>query len=262
MPSISNKELFQGKEYREWSTRNDLVEDEIFVFDRYLNPNLKTIEAGSGGGRITYSLKKMGFTSLHGFDFVPEFVEAAKAKDPTHSISFEVQDATRLAYPDNSFEQLLYLGQMISCQGTTEEQLKVTQEAYRIAKPGALLLISFMSMDSRLARPLHAAYTAYLRAFRALRGCNKPLQLQPWLKHGGKTNFGAFKDASPYLYYFKLSEIGDLIKRPGFEIVEIGSTYQISHHESMCQNIAELSMRPIYGAIFAACRKPIYIGKR
>ncbi len=256
MSISSTKKLYKGKEFSEWATRTDLVAYERFVFSRYLDPAAKTLEAGCAGGRILYSLKQLEFTSLHGFDFIPEFIDAAKAKDPSRSISFEVQDAAALSYPDNSFDQLIYLAQIISSMETHADHLKVMGEAYRIAKPGGILLISFLSMDSRLARPLHAAYTAYLKLLRSLKACNRPLQMQPWLKHNHKINYGALLDKPPYLYYFKLSEIGEIIKSCGFELIEIGSTYPISQKQEIWSDLTELPMHPINGAVFAACRKP------
>jgi len=256
MPTTTtNAERYRDLEQRDWSARDGLVEDERYLADTYLDPSASTVEAGTGNGRIIFALKDLGFTSLTGFDLMPEFIETAKARDVEHVIAFDVQDATDLAYPDNTFDQLLYLAQIISTVGGWDNQLKLLTEAHRIAKPEALLIVSFLSWDSRLSRPIHVLYTGYLKAIRAMFGSKTPIQSQPWLKLGDWTNLSALSDSPPYLYYFKMHEISELIRLSGWDLSEIGSTYQISHGEPMCPDIIELARRPIRGAIFAICRK-------
>lgn len=51
----------------------------------------------------------MGFRSLYGYDYVPEFIAQAKQRDPSQSIRFDVQDATDLDYEDASFDQILLI---------------------------------------------------------------------------------------------------------------------------------------------------------
>lgn len=256
MPTTAtNTERYRDLERRDWSARDGLVEDESYLVDNYLDPSASTIDAGTGNGRIVFALKDLGFTSLTGFDLVPEFIETARARDTDHTIAFDTQDGTVLTYPDESFDQLIYLAQIISTVGGWDNQIKLLTEAYRIAKPGALLLVSFLSWDVRLSRPVHVLYTGYLRAIRAVFGSGAPIQSQTWLKLGDWTNLSALTDAPPYLYYFRVHEISELIRLSGWGLSEVGSTYQISHGEPMCRDIIELATRPIRGAIFAVCRK-------
>jgi len=257
MPTITAKELFRGREYKVWVSETTLVPDELFVIENYLRPEAKTLEAATGAGRILHALKDMGFTSLHGFDFVDEFIQAAKARNPQSGIDFQVRDARGPGYPDNTFEQLLYLQQFISSIDSDKDRGRTLAEAYRIAAPGAVMIVSFLSWDARLSRAIHAAYMAYLKMFRILSGRRTPLQSQPWLKLGGSFNFGALVDAPPYLYYFKLHEISELIRLSGFELMKIGSTYQVSRDHSLCDTISELARQPIRNGIYAVCRKPV-----
>jgi len=66
-----------------------------------LNKNGKTVEAGTAGGRILREMKDLGFQELYGYDYVSEFIEQAKQREASQSISFEVQDATDLTYENS-----------------------------------------------------------------------------------------------------------------------------------------------------------------
>jgi len=254
--TIQDTERYRTIERLDWSARDGLVDDERFLVENYLDPSSVTLEAGTGNGRIVFALKDLGFTSLHGFDLMPEFVEAARVRDTDGGIVFDREDATSLSYPDSTFEQLIYLAQIISTVGSWENQLKLLNQAFRVARPGALLLVSFLSWDTRLSRPVHLLYTGYLKAHRTMFGSRVPLQSQPWLKLGEWANLGALVDSPPYLHYFKLHEISELIRLSGWNLIEIGSTCQISRRQPMCPNIIELAGRPIRGAVFAVCSKP------
>ncbi len=62
------------------------------MVDRYLDRQGPTLEAGTGGGRISLGLHQIGFQNLSAFDFVPRFIEQAKAKDTAGAIDFRVGD--------------------------------------------------------------------------------------------------------------------------------------------------------------------------
>ena len=109
MISISNKDLFGGIEFSTWIEIEDIFSEEKYMIQKYLQPDLKTVEAGTNGGRILLNMKEMGFTALAGFDNVPELIDAAIARNPELNIDFQVQDAVELSYSDNSFDQILYL---------------------------------------------------------------------------------------------------------------------------------------------------------
>ena len=95
---MNNQEYYQKKEFENWAFREELIPSEIFVTENYLVPNKKTLEAGTGAGRILMQLAAKNFTDLAGFDFLPEFIELAKRKDPEQRIDFQIQNALDLNY--------------------------------------------------------------------------------------------------------------------------------------------------------------------
>ena len=94
------------------------------------------MEAGTSGGRILLELQGLGFTKLSGYDYVPEFIERARARDSSGKIDYAVMDARRTQYPDNHFEQIIYLQQIISFIETSEGREQSIRESFRILKPG------------------------------------------------------------------------------------------------------------------------------
>lgn len=96
MSIISNKEVYRTVEFETWADKKGLNEDEKYLIVKYLNKNGKKVEAGTAGGRILREMKDLGFQELYGYDYVPEFIEQAKQREASQSISFEVQDATDL----------------------------------------------------------------------------------------------------------------------------------------------------------------------
>lgn len=139
----NNKEVYSTVDFDYWAYRQNLSQHEKFLLETYLDKEGKTVEAGTAGGRIVLEMQKLGFTSLYGFDYVPEFIEQAKHRDPTNSISFTVGDATALNYDDGFFEQIVYLQQIICCIEDDLGRLNALKEAYRILKKEVLHYFPF-----------------------------------------------------------------------------------------------------------------------
>ena len=220
--------MYSGVEFTTWLNLQTLFPSEIYLIQKYLQPNLSTVEAGTNGGRILLKMQEMGFTNLAGFDYVPELIDRAIDRDPDRRIDFQIQDAIGLSYPDNSFDQIIYLQQIICLIETAADRLKAIQEAYRILSTGGTGLFSFLSFESRSARFIYASYLTYLRVLRKLRGDNRSIQNLPWLTLGGKFNPNSILDRPPHTYWYRVSEIYQILQSVGFEIVAIGTDPQIS----------------------------------
>jgi SAM-dependent methyltransferase len=250
----SNRELYAGVEFQTWLQLQDLNPQERYVIDTYLQRDLPTVEAGVNGGRILFNLRQMGFTSLAGFDYVPELIDVARSRDREGTIDFQVGNATALTYADNSFEQILYLQQLISLIDVEADRLNALKESYRILKPGGIGLFSFLSFESRQRKPVYNAYLAYLQSLRRLRGVDTSIQYQPWLVLGGKFNPNALLDRSPHTYWYRVSEIYELLQSIGYRIVALGAEAQIAQG-SLVSTDRELRSLPISGMLYAIVTK-------
>jgi SAM-dependent methyltransferase len=250
----NNKELYGGVEFDTWLDLENLIPAEIYIIQKYLQPHLSTVEAGTNGGRILFRMQEMGFTDLTGFDYVPELIDRAIERDPNRSINFEVGDAIQLAYPTDRFDQIIYLQQIICLIETEPDRLKAMQESYRILKPGGTGLFSFLSFESRSSKFIYAIYLTYLKTLRKLRGDDRSIQYLPWLILGGKFNFKAIFDRPPYTYWYRVTEIHDILKSVGFEIVALGSEVQTST-DSMATTDLELLDQQVSGMLSIIVKK-------
>ncbi|MFB2836044.1 class I SAM-dependent methyltransferase [Floridanema evergladense] len=249
-----NKEVYRTQEFSRWAYGNGLLPEEEYLIANYLDPSKKTVEAGTGGGRILLAMSKLGFTSLYGFDYLPEFIEVAKQRDVDRNIDFQVQDATQLNYEDCSFEQILYLGQMVSSIDDELGRLKALKEAYRILNIGGTALFSFLSFESRISSVLYRPYVEYIRLLRKLRGSNRSIQYLPWLRFENRPNLAALFDGGAHVYWYKFQEAYQFLKDVNFDVVAYGSRYQLSQgviHESL----AKISNEPIRGMLYFVCKK-------
>jgi ubiquinone/menaquinone biosynthesis C-methylase UbiE len=251
MPIVNFKEYFSSTEgFDEWSERTDLYPDENYVIQKYLDPGIKTLEAGTGGGRILGEMKNLGFTSLYGYDFEPKFIERAKQRNTSGSICFEVQDATCLNYEDSNFDQMLYLQQIISLIDDDAGRAKAMKEAYRILRVGGTAIFSFISFETKTGGVMYQLYLMYLYLIRKLIGSNRSLQYTP-----SKTSGGAiFLDNGPYFYRYKLQEAYQDLTEVGFKVAAMASREQIIQG-IMYDSLAAMSEQPIKGAIYFVCKK-------
>ncbi|WP_445174126.1 class I SAM-dependent methyltransferase [Microcoleus sp.] len=251
MPVVKFKEYYNSSEgFDEWSERTGLYPDENYVIQKYLDRGRKTLEAGTGGGRIVGEMKNLGFTSLYGYDFVPEFIERAKQRDSRGSICFEVQDATCLNYEDSSFDQILYLQQLISSIDDETGRTKGVKEAYRILRVGGTAIFSFISFETKTGGVMYQLYLMYLYLLRKLIGSNRSVQYTPLKTSGG----AVLLDSGPYLYRYKLQEAYQDLTEVGFKVAAIASREQIIQG-IMCDSLAAMSEQPIKGAIYFVCKK-------
>jgi SAM-dependent methyltransferase len=254
MQSVDNKRIFSTVEFDSWAQRKRLRHEEKFLIETFLDKQGRTLEAGTGGGKILFEMKALGFTSLCGFDYVGELIEQARKKDHTNSIRFEVQDAVSLSYEEGSFDQIVYLQQILCVIEEPESRLKALREAYRILKPGGIALFSFLCFDVRGKGPMYQPYLLYLRLLRKLRRSNRPIQCLPWLKLGGKLNLSALLDSPPHNYWYRLRELDTLFSGVGFQTVAVGSSYQI-RQRAMQNSFKELEAEAIQGMLYVVAKK-------
>lgn len=251
---MQQENAFSNVEFDNWAYLEGLFPEEKYLFERYLDKSRKTIEAGVGGGRILLGLQKMGFTSLYGFDCEHKMIEVAKQRDQTSMLTFEIQDATRLKYEDSSFEQAIYLQQIMSFIVDSEERLNAYKEVHRILKPGGTVLFSLLNFDGRREKIFYKPYLEYISFLRKLKDSNLSIKTLPWLRHNNHPNLSALIDKPPYVYWYTIEEASQILKTVGFEVVAVGSSYQIEQGK-MLKSGEELINEPLEAHLYFVCTK-------
>jgi SAM-dependent methyltransferase len=220
--AADNRQFFERDVFDYWASRTGLTKVEDQVFTRFLAPDRSTLEAGTGAGRILHELAERGFHDLHGFDYVPGFIEVARSRDASGSIDFSVQDAVDLDYPDASFDQAIYLQQVLCFIEDAEDRMRAMRESRRVLRRGGTALFSFLCREARTSQPLYGAFNRYLKILRRFHHRDVSLQYQPWLKTDEKPNLSALVDRGPYVYWYTLEEALEAVDRVGFEITWAG----------------------------------------
>ncbi len=250
-----HRTVFGTVERQYWTEAAGLKPDERALIERYLDPGGSTLEAGSGGGRLLGEMRKLGFTSLRGFDFVPELVAEARATHGGEGIEFDVADATALPYPDASFDQIVYLQQLLSSLARPGDRGRTLEQAVRILRPGGTALFSALPYEVRSRSRLGRPYLAYLRMLRRIRGSRRPDQLLPRMRMRGRPTPAALLDSGPHVYWYRAAELERDLTAAGLEIVAIGTTPQ-AIEESMQARASGLDARTFAGTMYVAAKLP------
>lgn len=237
---MDNKSVYESSEFDLWVNRDNLIQEESYFLSKYItNKAGKTLEAGTGGGRIAYALEKYGLTHIIAFDFVERFIKEAKLKNNSTNITFCVANAIDLSeFSDNTFDQAVYLQQIISF--VPVEQIDTALlEAARVLKPGSPIIFSFLNWNGRSYNKILSILTNICRWFR-----KAPISKQqlPWLKLGGKFNWKFLDSDQSTTYWFTKEEIKAKLERSGFDILEIKTASQLTGANSE-------------GMLYIACRK-------
>jgi SAM-dependent methyltransferase len=175
-------------------------------------------------------------------------------RDSSRNIDFQVKDAIDLSYADCSFDQIIYLQQIICLIDNQQDRLKALHESYRILKKGGTGLFSFLSFESRSSSAIYSIYLTYLQLIRKLRPEALSIQYLPWLMLGGKFNINALIDRPPYTYWYRVTEIYEILRSIGFEIVGIGTDPQINA-DCLKTTDRELLSEQVSGMLYIVVKK-------
>jgi len=91
-----NAELYSNELFEEGINRKNLIPAEEYLLKKYFRNTTKNVlEAGTGGGIISFHIENMGFKNIAVFDIVPDMIKHANtvAKSTGSNIEFKVADA-------------------------------------------------------------------------------------------------------------------------------------------------------------------------
>ncbi|MCX6539039.1 MAG: class I SAM-dependent methyltransferase [Acidobacteria bacterium] len=134
---------------------------------RWLDPGSRILDFGCGYGRVLGLLHSHGYQNLIGVDPAPSMVAAARQRFPSIVVE-QLVDSPRLALAEASVDATL-LFTVLTCVPSDEGQRGILRELGRVLRPGGLLYISDLWLQSdvrniqRYVRdePTHGTYGVF-----------------------------------------------------------------------------------------------------
>lgn len=134
------------------SSRHGMIEfiTTMNYIEKYLTPNAKIIEIGTGTGRYSHTLAQKGYT-VDAVELVEHNIEIFKQNTTTNEkITITQGNATDLSgFGSDCYDITLLLGPMYHLFNY-EEQIKALSEAVRVTKQGGIIFSAYCMGDATL----------------------------------------------------------------------------------------------------------------
>lgn len=112
----------------------------------HLPRQARILDYGCGYGRCTALAAAMGFAAVEGTDPAPALIDRAREQHPGLTFT-TLEDPPNLPHPDASLDAILLFA-VLTCIPTDEGQHRLIAELTRVLRPGGLLYLSDMPLQT------------------------------------------------------------------------------------------------------------------
>ncbi|MFH1352111.1 MAG: methyltransferase domain-containing protein [bacterium] len=124
---------------------DDITRHEVDIFLDILKPlpDSAVLDLCCGQGRHTLEFARHGFKFIEGLDRSHYLIQKARAiiKKEGLNVKFREGDARKLPYPADNFDIVMILGNSFGYFETSQDDLRVLKEVFRVLKPRGKILI-------------------------------------------------------------------------------------------------------------------------
>lgn len=110
-----------------------------------LDSQSRILDYGCGYGRVMNLLYEQEYRNVEGVDFSAQLIHRGQQSFP--HLSFQVIHSPLLSYTDGSFDAVLLFA-VLTCLPHDEDQRVLIDELIRVLKPGGILYISDLGLQS------------------------------------------------------------------------------------------------------------------
>jgi len=144
----------------------DLLPPEEILFPKHIKRGDSVLDLGCGAGRTTSFIHKMT-EQVIGTDLSDVMIATAREKHP--GIEFQIMDASKLDYPDNSFDVVVFSYNGLCYLYPEEKRNDSIKEINRVLKDGGKIIFSSFNRIPPLALSLiiNLIVTKLLMGFRS-----------------------------------------------------------------------------------------------
>ena len=203
-------------------TRNvGLFPPERAMVKRFITPPATVLDVGCGAGREALELTRMGFRVV-GVDITPRLLEEAKriASERSLVIEFVQGDGTTLDFPNESFDYVLLIAQMIHHVPLRANRQRLLREAGRVAKAEGIVLLTYHDWNiEKNHRPWGWHDGQHVRAPRP-EELPKTLMVAEPGDHFTRDCQGALSDTFGFAHNSTREEMEEEVLAAGLQIIE------------------------------------------
>lgn len=124
---------------------------EQIAFTRYFHRKHPLLELGTGTGRISFALEKLGYENISAIDLSDAMIaQARQIAECEHGtkVEFSVCDACELKFGNNSFDGAIFgFNGMMQIPGR-DRRRKAMREIYRVLRPGSHFIFTTHDRDN------------------------------------------------------------------------------------------------------------------